>query len=53
MTHEELSEMVGTTRPRVTAFMLQFRALGLIEITPEHFLIIREKQLADYLARAG
>ncbi|MGZ5482325.1 MAG: Crp/Fnr family transcriptional regulator [Pyrinomonadaceae bacterium] len=53
ITHEELSEMVGTTRPRVTAFMLQFRALGLIEITPEHFLIIREKQLADYLARAG
>lgn len=53
ITHEELSEMVGTTRPRVTAFLLQFRALGLIEITPEHFLIIREKQLADYLARAG
>ena len=52
ITHEELSEMVGTTRPRITTFMLQFRALGLIEITPEHFLIIREKQLADYLARA-
>jgi CRP-like cAMP-binding protein len=51
ITHEELSEMVGTTRPRITSFMLQFRALGLIEITPEHFLVIREQKLTDYLAR--
>ena len=51
ITHEELSEMVGTTRPRITSFMLQFRALGLIETTPEHFLIVREKQLAEYLGR--
>ena len=53
ITHEELSEMVGTTRPRITAFMLQFRALGLIEITPERFLVIKEKQLAEYLAHFG
>jgi CRP-like cAMP-binding protein len=51
ITHEELSEMVGTTRPRITAFMLEFRALGLIEVTPEHFLVIREKKLSDYLDR--
>jgi CRP/FNR family cyclic AMP-dependent transcriptional regulator len=51
ITHEELSEMVGTTRPRITSFLLQFRALGLIDITPEHFLVIREKKLSDYLAR--
>lgn len=51
ITHEELSEMVGTTRPRITTFMLQFRALGLIEITPEHFMVIKEKKLSDYLAR--
>src|SRR6267143_5119469 len=50
ITHEELSEMVGTTRPRITRFMLAFRALGLIEITPEHFLIVKEQKLADYLA---
>ena len=49
ITHEELSAMVGTTRPRITSFMLQFRALGLIEITPEHFLLIKEKPLSDYL----
>jgi CRP/FNR family cyclic AMP-dependent transcriptional regulator len=49
ITHEELAEMVGTTRPRITAFMLDFRARGLIEITREHFLIIKEKKLTDYL----
>jgi len=51
ITHEELSEMVGTTRPRITSFMRQFRSMGLIEITPEHFLVIKEKKLSDYLAR--
>jgi CRP-like cAMP-binding protein len=49
ITHEELSEMVGTTRPRITQFMLRFRALGLIEITPERFLIVKERKLSDYL----
>jgi CRP-like cAMP-binding protein len=51
ITHEELSEMVGTTRPRITAFMLKFRGLGLIEVSPEHFLIVKEKRLSDYLAQ--
>jgi CRP-like cAMP-binding protein len=31
VSHEELSQMVGTTRPRITAFMQKFRTLGLIE----------------------
>jgi CRP-like cAMP-binding protein len=51
ITHEELSEMVGTTRPRITAFMRRFRSLGLIEISAEHFLIIREAKLAGYLGQ--
>ena len=51
ITHEELSEMVGTTRPRVTAFMQKFRRLGLVEISPEHFLIVKERKLSDYLAQ--
>lgn len=50
ITHEELSEMVGTTRPRITAFMLKFRGLGLIEMSREQFLIINERRLSDYLA---
>ena len=52
ITHEELSAMVGTTRPRITRFMCRFRALGLVEITPERFLIIKEEKLAAYLGRA-
>lgn len=51
ITHEELSEMVGTTRPRITEFMLKFRGLGLIETSPEHFLIIKQEKLSEYLAR--
>jgi CRP-like cAMP-binding protein len=51
ITHEELSEMVGTTRPRITEFMLKFRGLGLIGMSPEHFLIVREEKLSDYLSR--
>ena len=49
ITHEELSEMVGTTRPRITAFMLKFRGLGLVEISPEHFLVVKERKLSAYL----
>jgi CRP-like cAMP-binding protein len=53
ITHEELSEMVGTTRPRITAFMHKFRALGFVETTAQHFLIIKERKLSDYLAGVG
>jgi len=51
ISHEELSEMVGTTRPRVSLFMQRFRHLGLIETNKEHFLIIKENKLTDYLAQ--
>jgi CRP-like cAMP-binding protein len=50
ITHEELSEMVGTTRSRISVFMQRFRNLGLIETSDDHFLIIKEKKLTDYLA---
>ena len=51
ISHEELSEMVGTTRPRISMFMQRFRNLGLIEMSTEHFLIIKEKKLTGYLAQ--
>jgi CRP/FNR family transcriptional regulator, cyclic AMP receptor protein len=51
ISHEELSEMVGTTRPRISKFMQRFRDLGLIETSAERFLIIREKKLTAYLAQ--
>ena len=51
ITHEELSEMVGTTRPRISFFMQRFRNLGLIETNKDHFLIIKENNLTGYLAQ--
>ena len=51
ITHEELSEMVGTTRPRISLFMQRFRNLGLIETNKDHFLVIKENKLAAYLAQ--
>ncbi|MBK6797361.1 MAG: winged helix-turn-helix domain-containing protein [Acidobacteria bacterium] len=51
ISHEELSEMVGTTRPRISVFMQRFRNLGLIEINEDRFLIIKEQKLTDYLAQ--
>ncbi len=50
ISHEELSEMVGTTRPRISAFMQRFRNLGLIETNVDHLITIKEKKLSDYLA---
>jgi CRP-like cAMP-binding protein len=50
ITHEELSEMVGTTRPRISLFMQRFHNLGLIETNHDHFLVIKENKLTQYLA---
>jgi CRP-like cAMP-binding protein len=51
ISHDELSEMVGTTRPRISLFMQRFRNLGLIETNLDRFLLINEEKLTDYLAR--
>jgi CRP-like cAMP-binding protein len=51
ISHEELSEMVGTTRPRISMFMQRLKNLGLIETNKEHFLIIKENKLSEYLAQ--
>lgn len=50
ITHEELSEMVGTTRPRISVFMQRFHNLGLIETNLDHFLVIKEHKLTSYLS---
>jgi CRP/FNR family cyclic AMP-dependent transcriptional regulator len=49
ISHEELSKMIGTTRPRISVFMQRFRNLGLIEFSEEHYLIITEDKLTAYL----
>ena len=51
ITHEELSEMVGATPPRISLFIQRFYNLGLIETNADHFLIIKEKKLVAYLAQ--
>jgi CRP-like cAMP-binding protein len=50
ISHEELASMVGTTRPRISVFMQRFRNLGLIEMSTDYHLIIKEKKLTAYLA---
>jgi CRP-like cAMP-binding protein len=51
ISHEELSEMVGTTRPRISMFMQRFHNLGLIETNRDRFLVIKEHKLTAYLAQ--
>jgi CRP-like cAMP-binding protein len=51
ISHDELSEMFGPTRPRISFFMQRFRNLGLIETNSDRFLIIKENKLTDYLAQ--
>jgi CRP-like cAMP-binding protein len=50
ISHEELSQIVGTTRPRITAFMQRFRTLGLIETTGRSISVNRQRTRA-FLAR--
>jgi CRP-like cAMP-binding protein len=47
--HEELSQIVGTTRPRVTAFMQRFRTLGLIETTGRS-IGVHPQRVREFLA---
>lgn len=53
ISQEELSEMVGTTRPRISIFMQKFRNLGLIEIKNDHYILVKEFELTHYLAQNG
>jgi CRP-like cAMP-binding protein len=50
ISHEELSNMIGTTRPRISVFMQRFRNLGLIELSEEHYISVVEVKLTAYLA---
>jgi CRP-like cAMP-binding protein len=51
ISHEELSEMVGTTRPRISLFLQRFHNLGLIETNKDRFFVIKETKLTEYLAQ--
>lgn len=49
ISQEELSQMIGTTRPRVTQFLNKFRRLGLINLSMNRLIIIKEANLTNYL----
>jgi len=51
ITHDELSDMVGTTGPRISILMQRFHNLGLLETNADDFLVIKEVKLAGYLAQ--
>jgi len=50
ISHEELSQIVGTTRPRVTAFMQRFRKMGIIESTPHRAISVHRARARAFLA---
>lgn len=49
LSHEELSQIVGTTRPRITAFMQRFRKAGLIE-TGGRSISVHQQRVREFLA---
>jgi CRP/FNR family cyclic AMP-dependent transcriptional regulator len=52
ISHRELSEMIGTTRPRVSEFLQKFRTLNLVKVNLDGFLIVDEQALGSYLEQA-
>ena len=49
ISHEELAGMVGTTRPRIGIFLKKFREMGMIELNENRCIVIKEKEIRDYL----
>jgi CRP/FNR family cyclic AMP-dependent transcriptional regulator len=50
MSHETLSEMVGTTRSRITIFMNKFKTMGLIDYNGHGHLTVRTDLLTKMVA---
>jgi CRP-like cAMP-binding protein len=50
ISHEELSQIIGTTRPRITAFMQRFRKAGLIK-TSGRTIHVHPQRIRDFLAK--
>ena len=50
ISHEELSQIVGTTRPRITAFMQRFRKLGLVEDSGTRSIGVHRAKTREFLA---
>ena len=52
LSHQELAEMVGMTRPQVSTFLCDFKRLNLIGVTGRHQFVIFEDRLRKYLEYA-
>src|SRR5215212_9882543 len=50
ISHEDLSQMVGTTRPRVTAFIQNFRRQGIIDTPGPRSIRVHLQRIAEFLA---
>lgn len=50
ISHEELSQIVGTTRPRITAFMQRFRKLGILEDSGHRAIGVHRARTRAFLA---
>ena len=49
ISHEELAAMIGASRSRVSTFMRRFHELGVIELSADRYLIVKEHKLMAYL----
>jgi CRP/FNR family cyclic AMP-dependent transcriptional regulator len=49
ISHEELAALIGTTRPRVSTFLCDFKRLNLIGVTDGRHLVIHEERLRRFL----
>ncbi len=47
--HEDLAEMTGIRRTRVTMLLRKFRHFGFLDLDERHYIIVRENELTDYL----
>lgn len=49
ISQEELSQIVGTTRPRITAFMQRFRKLGILEDGAHRSIRVHRNRTKEFL----
>jgi CRP/FNR family transcriptional regulator, cyclic AMP receptor protein len=52
ISHEELSQIVGTTRPRITNFMQRFRRMGILEDSGHRSIGVHRAKAEEFLAGA-
>ncbi len=49
ISHNELANMVGTTRTRIGIFLKKFRDLGLLHLTVDRCIVLEEDKLSRFL----